>query len=946
VRVVVGIAGLAATAVVIGAVAALGAPGVAAATADAAPGTTLYVMIGGSGCSNDGPGTQAEPFCSIQSAADVVQAGQTVQIGSAVSGPVRGTVTISSKGTAAEPVNFVHEPTPAPVVLSQGTQANQPVIKFDGARYVTFSGLTISSTTTGIDGIDVDGSTNISLENLSVSNYSQSNGIAIDGTSSDVTVSRTQVTGDNGTGVLADAGATGVVLTTNRLNEAGTSIALNGATGSVVTSNTVIAECVTSPGGNGIVLANGSSGTVENNILDLAAGDACPVPGGTGLVVDAASAAGVTTRYNAFFSGGMNDDYSWEGTRYSTVADFQATVTGQGANDVALTGSTTATPAEESKAIDDANCSAPDELSTDILGKPRVSDPLAAANGPLASGGCHADRGAYERPDGLSGLTDTTSPAASTAGYRAQPVSAPFSVTIPAAVTSSWGEAVSYTVDFGDGGGPAAAAVGSPATHAYASTGKYTATITATDTGGSSVQATVTFYAMSATAPAVTLTAAPDVAEGMIYPDTADFTYSAGSLGWEVVSASMSYGTTDGLASTPRPPANWEYVYYKPGTYTATVTVKDQLGRTSTATTPITVGDELATISPVTGYSHAVGAHDTVKVPLTSLDGLCCRAAEVNVTVTSPKKAGSIVMYPDETSRPSLTTVQFQAGQTAENNALARTGEASNDVDVYNNSDGTLNLNVTAYGLEEDMSPAGYGGIGDTYIPVTPATVQPAKEIVAKHDTVIPVAGKDGVPADASAVVLEVTSSHSSAAGSFETWAEDNRLNTTLSGSSWAKGQQATGLATVPVKGRVILYNNSAGTAWLSAQVVGYYRSPAPSTGSVFLPAAPARMESLKLAGKHSVKVVIAGRDGVPAKGATAALVNLAASGSGAGGTLVAYPDGTARPSGPSVSFGKKQAVAGQAIVKVGSDGAIDVYNAGTYPVNLTVDLDGSYYAY
>jgi hypothetical protein len=131
---------------------------------------------------------------------------------------------------------------------------------------------------------------------------------------------------------------------------------------------------------------------------------------------------------------------------------------------------------------------------------------------------------------------------------------------------------------------------------------------------------------------------------------------------------------------------------------------------------------------------------------------------------------------------------------------------------------------------------------------------------------------------------------------------------------------------------------------WLSAQVVGYYIV---RTKSVFLPSAPDRLLKVTLASRHEVKLTIAGKDGVPATGTTAAMVNLTAAGATANGTLTAYADGTSRPASlTSLSYAKGETVAAADTVEVGSDGAIDLYNAGSKPLTAFVDLVGSYYAY
>src|SRR5581483_12266618 len=52
--------------------------GVAGAPGALAAGSTLYV--GGAGCSDTGPGTQAQPYCTIVEAAAVATAGDTVLV--------------------------------------------------------------------------------------------------------------------------------------------------------------------------------------------------------------------------------------------------------------------------------------------------------------------------------------------------------------------------------------------------------------------------------------------------------------------------------------------------------------------------------------------------------------------------------------------------------------------------------------------------------------------------------------------------------------------------------------------------------------------------------------------------------------------------------------------------------------------------------------------------
>ena len=122
--------------------------------------------------------------------------------------------------------------------------------------------------------------------------------------------------------------------------------------------------------------------------------------------------------------------------------------------------------------------------------------------------------------------------------------------------------------------------------------------------------------------------------------------------------------------------------------------------------------------------------------------------------------------------------------------------------------------------------------------------------------------------------------------------------------------------------------------------------------GTPYTPVAPVRMLDTRNgtggfsspvgAGK-TIALQVTGRDGVPASGVTAVVLNLTATGPTANSYVVAYPDGQARPAeGSNLNFTKGETIPNLVIVPVGSDGKIDLYNnAGT--VNLVADLFGYY---
>jgi hypothetical protein len=273
-------------------------------------------------------------------------------------------------------------------------------------------------------------------------------------------------------------------------------------------------------------------------------------------------------------------------------------------------------------------------------------------------------------------------------------------------------------------------------------------------------------------------------------------------------------------------------------------------------------------------------------------------------------------------------------------------GWRGSTVDFYNGSAGTIDLNVVTYGIDTITTTGGYGAYGEAYAPVTPITVLPGTKVAGGRQVAFRMAGLHGVPADALDVVLDVTASGGATAGSFATYGPSaGGSQLAVTGGYWAKGQQVTNLVMVTVNGgTAVVENTGAGPAYFTAEVVGYYLDG--GSDSVFLPATPRRLETVTIGAKRSVTLAVSGKNGIPATGTTALALDLTASGATASGTLAAYADGTPLPFLISLSYARGVPVANASIAAVGKDGAIRLYNSGSRPVTVNVDLTGSYYAY
>jgi parallel beta-helix repeat protein len=103
--------------------------------------TTLYVAQKNSACIEFGPGTASQPFCTIQEAASVAVAGQTVQV---AAGTYPEDVTPAHTGLPGSPITFTAAP--GALVTVTGTVADSDGFTIFGKSHITIRDFTISGT--------------------------------------------------------------------------------------------------------------------------------------------------------------------------------------------------------------------------------------------------------------------------------------------------------------------------------------------------------------------------------------------------------------------------------------------------------------------------------------------------------------------------------------------------------------------------------------------------------------------------------------------------------------------------------------------------------------------------------------------------------------------------------------------------------------------------------
>jgi hypothetical protein len=214
------------------------------------------------------------------------------------------------------------------------------------------------------------------------------------------------------------------------------------------------------------------------------------------------------------------------------------------------------------------------------------------------------------------------------------------------------------------------------------------------------------------------------------------------------------------------------------------------------------------------------------------------------------------------------------------------------------------------------------------------------------------VGGVSGIPANASAVVVNLTVTEPTSAGYLTAHASGSAKPGT-SNVNYAGGQTVPNLAVVPVgpDGKVTISNTETGSgssAQVVADVSGYFLQGAPTGSGTFGPVNPARVldtrnSSGPVPAGGTVSFQAAGVAGVPAN-AAGVWANLTVTQSTSAGYLTGYASGSARPGSSNVNYATGQTVPNMAYLPIGLDGKVTIANteigAGS-TVHVIADIAG-----
>ena len=361
--------------------------------------------------------------------------------------------------------------------------------------------------------------------------------------------------------------------------------------------------------------------------------------------------------------------------------------------------------------------------------------------------------------------------------------------------------------------------------------------------------------------------------------------------------------------------------------------------------------------------AQPIGPGGVLGVKVTGMGNVPTDATAVvlNVTAVGATVPGTYVsVYPASPTPPNVSNLNVASSAPVPNLAVVPVGPGGM-VDFYNHV-GNVNVIADVSGYFSAAGTSAYTaavpcrvfdtrlGTGSCTSPptFTPAPVGPGGILK------INITGVAGVPANATAVVLNVTAVGATVPGTYVSVYPDAPTQPAVSNLNVNSAKPVPNLVIVPVgPGGLLDFYNHTGSVNLLGDLAGWF---APGTSATYTTTGPCRVfdtrsgtgvcsaaptfTAAKIGPKGILKIKVTGVGGVPAN-ATAVVLNITAVGASVPGTFIsAYPDSPTVPTVSNLNVNSSAAIPNLAIVQVGPGGVIDFYNA-TGTVNLIGDVAG-----
>jgi hypothetical protein len=213
------------------------------------------------------------------------------------------------------------------------------------------------------------------------------------------------------------------------------------------------------------------------------------------------------------------------------------------------------------------------------------------------------------------------------------------------------------------------------------------------------------------------------------------------------------------------------------------------------------------------------------------------------------------------------------------------------------------------------------------------------------------IGGANGVPANATSAILNVTAVGGSTAGFFTVFPTGDSLPT-ASNLNWVAGETVPNLVSVGlgIGGKVTIFNG-LGSADAVVDLEGYFAPSGGGTAGQFVPVVPARITDTRtgsgqanagstLAAGTTLTVQVTGAGLIPATGVSAVVLNTTATDTTSAGFFTVFPAGAGLPVASNLNWTAGVTVPNRVIVPVSAGGQVSFYN-GLGSADLVVDVNG-----
>ena len=346
------------------------------------------------------------------------------------------------------------------------------------------------------------------------------------------------------------------------------------------------------------------------------------------------------------------------------------------------------------------------------------------------------------------------------------------------------------------------------------------------------------------------------------------------------------------------------------------------------------------------GASRLAG-QGTIRIQITGKAGVPADAKAVlaNATVTQTSGSGFLTLWNCSDTRPEVSTLNFSTDQTVANSATIPL-DSSGGLCAFSSVSTDLLIDVGGY-----YSSSATG----RYQPLSPKRLMDSREGIGTPSRLaggqvveLPVAGVAGIPANASAVALNVTGIFPSADAFVTVYPCGTLPPTSSLNPTIGRITPNLVLAQVSNKGSVCLFTNV--DIDLVVDAVGFVSG---STANRFTPSTPFRFtdtrdasrleinagqSGLRLAQGQTLTIQMAGTRGIPSN-AKAISANLTAVDAVGGGFFTAFPCGDDVPTASNVNYEFGSPVANAAELPLSATGAICIFTSTS--AQVIVDVNG-----